>query len=192
MKESINSVPIFNIFTVLIFLFTGYICFSINLSKAYNVKNELVNIIKNQNGVCTEDSAISPDANCENFSVQIRDYFSDASYNSSGNCSTRTIGGTEVVEVGFDRNGNYMGQNASGAAFCVSAIPIIPSSASAGIKEFPAGLYYNVRVFYNLDIPFLNSLNFSITGETTKIYNPNECDGSAVDVYGWCDSIRSV
>ena len=41
MRESINSVPLFNIVIVFVFLFTGYVSLSINLSKAYNVKNEI-------------------------------------------------------------------------------------------------------------------------------------------------------
>ena len=44
MKESFGALSITTIFVTLIILFSGYLCISVNQTKAYNVKNELVNI----------------------------------------------------------------------------------------------------------------------------------------------------
>ena len=51
MKESFGALSITTIFVTLIILFSGYLCISVNQTKAYNVKNELVNIIQRHNGV---------------------------------------------------------------------------------------------------------------------------------------------
>ncbi len=174
MRESINSVPLFNIVIVFVFLFTGYVSLSINLSKAYNVKNEIVSIIKNQGGVCTANVASSDDNNCYNFAEQIRDYFSDAAYHSSGNC--------DGDQIGYDRNGEYLGAGANNAAFCIKAISVASNS------ELPNAVYYQVEIFYHLDIPVVSRLTrFSLMGETSRVYEPNECKFDRGNYGLWCN-----
>lgn len=172
MKEAIGGISLFNIVIFFIVVFTGYISLSINYSKAYNVKNELLNIIKNQGGICTTNNATSGDI-CDNFTEQIKDYFQDEGYRSTGNCSAGW--------VGFSRSGDYLGERARNAAFCIKGINVNTNS------ELPNALYYQVRVFYQLDLPILNSVfEFAIAGETSRIYDPNECgEGTS---YGnlWC------
>ncbi len=162
MREGIGGTALFNIVIFFVILFTGYICISINYSKAFNVKNELVNIIKNQAGVCVGDSGI-----CYNFKLQIQDYFNDVTYHSKGTCDDGW--------VGYNRNGDLLGSGASNAAFCVK-----------GIRSTDNSVYYQVQLFYQLDLPIIRSMfNLSVSGETPLIYNPYEC---IVDSYGypWC------
>lgn len=169
MKESIGGVTLFNIVIVFVLLFAGYISMSINYSKAYNVKNEILNIIKNQGGVCTSTYVRS---DCYNFAVQISDYFREANYRSTGDC--------EDGWVGYNREGQIDYNN---SAFCVRGIKANSNS------ELPNALYYQVKVFYQLDLPiFSDVFEFSIYGETGRIYDPNECDpdiGSS-SRYEWC------
>ena len=42
MKEAFGGFSLFNIVIVFVLLFAGYISMSINYSKAYNVKNEIL------------------------------------------------------------------------------------------------------------------------------------------------------
>ncbi len=171
MRESIGGISLFNLVIVFVLLFTGYISLSINYSKAYNVKNELVNIIKNQGGICTEGADI-----CNNFVDQIQDYFGEVSYHSHGTC--------QEGWYGFKRDGSI---SRDGAAFCVKGIPVSQNS------ELPNVVYYQVKVFYQLDLPILNSIfNFTVSGETSRIYSPNECEYQA-EIFGntgigggWC------
>lgn len=171
MKESIGGVTLFNIVIVFVLLFAGYISMSINYSKAYNVKNEILNIIRNQGGVCTSTYVRS---DCYNFALQITDYFREANYRSTGEC--------EDGWVGYNREGQVDYNN---SAFCVKGIKANSNS------ELPNALYYQVKVFYQLDIPiFSDVFEFSIYGETGRIYDPNECsdDPSVSDKsrYEWC------
>ncbi len=171
MRESVGGVALFNIVIAFVLLFTGYISLSINYSKAYNVKNEIVNIIKNQGGVCTSQSS-RDDNNCYNFAEQITDYFSDVAYHSNGNCDNGWIG--------YKRNGEVMGNGAKNAAFCVRAIKREDNS------ELPNALYYQVELFYQLDLPIFNNLfQFKVKGETSRIYEPNECEYDKHNYY-WC------
>ncbi len=172
MKESIGGVSLFNIVIVFVLLFTGYISLSINYSKAYNVKNELLNIIKNQGGVCTSDRPNNTN-NCYNFAEQIQDYFKEANYRSTGNCDTSD------GWLGYSRNGDLI-RDGKNSAFCVKAVK--PKSNT----ELPNALYYQIKVFYQLDLPIINSMfEFSIFGETSRVYKPNECDYYK-DLYTWC------
>lgn len=174
MKEAVGGVSLFNIVIIFVLLFTGYISLSINYSKAYNVKNELLNIIKNQGGVCTSGSS-SGDDNCYNFANQIQDFFGETSYRSTGNCNR----GSETGWIGYSRSGSLLpdGKNAS---FCVRGIRRTDN------RELPNSLYYQVKVFYQLDLPVINSIfEFSIFGETSRIYSPNECESDSSNYY-WC------
>lgn len=169
MKEAVGGASLFTIVIAFVILFTGYISLSINYSKAYNVKNELVNIIRNQGGVCTSDTPSQYD-NCYNFQEQITDYFKETNYRSSGKCDEGFVGYTKTGELA----------NSSNAAFCVKGI------SARGNSELPNALYYQVKVFWQLDLPIFSSLfNFGIVGETARVYAPNECVFDPFN-YDWC------
>lgn len=171
MKEAVGGISLFNIVIVFVLLFAGYISLSINYSKAYNVKNEIINIIKNQGGVCTSSSP-SSNNNCYNFAEQITDYFREANYRNTGTC--------EDGWVGYNREGLIDYNNAS---FCVRAVRANSNS------ELPNALYYQIKVFYQLDLPIINSFfEFAIYGETGRIYEPNECIED-VSSYPWCSGV---
>lgn len=176
MKEAVGGVSLFNIVIVFVLLFAGYISLSINYSKAYNVKNEIINIIKNQGGVCTSATPNSSD-NCYNFSEQISDYFKEANYRSTGTC--------ESGWVGYNREGLIDYNN---SAFCVKAVRANTNS------ELPNALYYQIEVFYQLDLPiFSDVFEFEIYGETGRVYEPNECDEETGDraSFPWCNGVSS-
>ena len=176
MKESIGGVSLFSIVIFFIFIFTSYVCLSINSSKAYNIRNELVNIIKNQGGVCTDSSS----GNCANFKEQIVDYFKEAAYRSVGDCNKGgNVGLDDSGWVGYSREGDLISDGKK-AAFCVKAISAKTNS------ELSNALYYKVKVFYRLDIPVISNIfEFSVMGETGRIYEPNECTYEN-DRYYWC------
>lgn len=173
MKEAVGGVSLFNIVILFVLLFTGYVSLSINYSKAYNIKNEILNIIRNQGGVCTSDTPSSTD-NCYNFAEQITDYFKEAGYRATGNCKDDWIG--------YSRTGEYK-PDGKNVAFCVNAIKANTNS------ELPNALYYQIEVFYQLDLPIVNrAFRFTVKGETSRVYEPNEC--TAGNTYPWCSSLE--
>ena len=175
MKEAVGGISLFNIVIVFVLLFAGYISMSINYSKAYNVKNEIINIIRNQGGVCTSSTRDSE--NCYIFAEQIASYFNEANYRSTGQCNTNDDDGW----VGYNREGLVDNNN---SAFCVKAIRAETNS------ELPNALYYQVKVFYQLDLPVISSMfSFDIYGETGRIYSPNECSENHAYQYSWCRGV---
>jgi len=176
MKEAVGGISLFNIVILFVLLFTGYVSLSINYSKAYNIKNEILSIIRNQGGVCTSNSPSSGD-NCYNFAEQITDYFKEASYRAKGNCDDDSW-------VGYTREGELK-VDGRDVAFCVKGINAESNS------ELPNALYYQVEVFYQLDLPIIyRAFRFTVKGETSRIYAPNECESGSI--YPWCKSPEGI
>lgn len=173
MKEAIGGISIFQIVIVFIIVFTGYVCISINYSKAYSIKNELTTIIKNQGGVCTSENW--GDESCRNFKALVKDFLESSNYRSTGHCKEDW--------VGYNRDGSVNADSNKASSFCVRGISISDSYKD----ELPNALYYEVEVFYQLDLPILNNVfHFSVNGETSRVYSPNECGDTIT--YCWCNS----
>lgn len=142
MREAIGGTWIFQIVIFFILLFTGYMCLSINHSKAFNVKNEIVTAIERDEGL-NDDSM-----------ERIVNYLKTTSYRTTGRCKEGL--------TGYDREGNPSSGN---SAFCVGIVPV-----RGDATELPGMKYYRVQVFYQLDLPIFKSIfEFTITGDTRVI-----------------------
>ena len=167
MKESIGATQIFMIVITLGILFSGIVAFSINRSNAFTVKEELVSIIEEAGSfnIEAEIYGIKKDATLQ----KMVDVLSNTGYRQSGNCSAyeqgTLSGGSRIIEVsGYQRNGQKVSGNNS-AAFCVVKI-------KGNQNRDDETYYYQVIVFYSLDIPVINTLlHFKEVGETKIVYN---------------------
>lgn len=157
MKEAIGGSWLFNIVIFFVILFTGYMCMSINHTKAFNVKDEIVKIIEREGGF---DSLA--DANTGDDKIildKIANSLKEYSYRSTNTCPSAD-GGHDWV--GFDREGN---RNDTNSAFCIREI-----NTAAG-SDLPKTVYYQVVVFYQLDLPIFNQLfKFNVKGDTRLLY----------------------
>lgn len=171
MKDAVGGISLFNIVIFFVILFTGYVCLSINYSKAYGIKNELLTIIRNHGGVCTADTG-----NCYNFKDIVTSYLVDVGYRATGTCNSRG----DRNWVAYDRNGNVTSDG--NAAFCVKGVQ------DGANSQLDNAVYYKLKVFYQLDLPIISSIfSFTVTGETSKVFSPNECS-SDPQSYCWCTS----
>lgn len=162
MREAIGGTWLFQIVIVFVLLFAGFMCLTINQSKAFNVKDRIIQTIQSHNGIdlngrCNNDDS----ALCD-----ISKYLIDSSYRTSGSCSRINDGNTYY---GFTRDGKPTSKD---AAFCVAKISgggIVTNSSFA--NELPSVAYYRVVVFYQLDLPIFHDLfNFQVKGDTKTIY----------------------
>lgn len=148
MREAIGGTWIFQIVIFFILLFTGFMCLSINHSKAFNVKNMIVKEIERQEGV----NYNNPE-NDEGIK-KIVDYLKNTSYRTTGKCPDGYIG--------YNREGQIDSRN---SAFCLA-----PTTARDNRPGLPSMIYYRVIVFYQLDLPIFNTLfNFRVSGDTRII-----------------------
>ncbi len=165
MKESIGVLSLTNIVIVFILLFTGYLCISLNQSKAYNVKNQIVSIIQKNNGI--NDQTIT----------DIQNYMSEVGYRSTGKCDAIDEDESSLIAIDqYGQTGNNKGM------ICITRHDIYKKlwRDEDHTRQIPKTVYYEVKVFFALDMPVVNTVfNFNLKGSTRMIYCPKElgdCD----------------
>lgn len=146
MKESIGSTYLFEIVIVFVLLFTGYLCLSINYARSYQIKDSIINVIERNKGL--NDVA----------KKQIKNYLSDVGF--------RTIGKCGDGYTAYDVDGKEMTDGKG--VYCVRKI-----ISQSGTEELPERAYYQVNVFYQLDLPIFNSVfSFKTIGDSYQIHKP--------------------
>ena len=141
MREAIGGTWLFGLVITFIVFFASFLAVSINYSKAFNVKNNVVDLISKYEG-----------NNCA-ARKKIGNYLSDVGYLVPSKCP--------AGYNGYDLKGNKV---ASGKAYyCVSKDK---TETLSTLKK----QYYRVIVFFRLDLPMLGDLfTFRINGETESI-----------------------
>ena len=164
MKESVSVTTIFQIVILFILLFTAIMCLTINNSNAFGVRDEIINIIEMNNGNYLSDD------NSGYLSEEIVDAISAAAYRTTGVC--------DAEYTGFERNGQPVGPGDL-ASVCIREVSVTDGIDSyldellgdTVDAEFIEGKYYQIVLFYQLDLPVMRQVyNFQTKGETKIIY----------------------
>ncbi len=169
MRESIGGLSLFQIVIVFLLLFTAIMCFTINHSRAFAVKDEVVSIIENnalQSGSITN-------ATIDN----VIERLGEVGYRTFGDC---TAGGTDFDWVG------YGGTSDTNALFCLKTVEVPEELREharsqcgskcdilSGPTDYPHMIYYNIKLFYRLDVPVLERFDFNVVSSTRVIYAQN-------------------
>lgn len=161
MKEAIGGVSIFQIVIVFVLLFAGIMCLTINHSRAFAVKDEIINVIETKG---LDDKAIE----------DIVAKLDEAGYRVTGSCPDSSW-------TGYDRRGEKKApytfcikQNNVAASFRNNAEQVCRSARGtctvADSVLYPKMIYYDVVLFYQLDIPlFTQAFNFTLKGSTKVV-----------------------
>ena len=154
MKESIGGISLTMIVIVLILLFAGIMSLTISRSNAIAVKDKLVRIIEEYEGFDMNASAkYETECNGDDALCDMLETINDYSYRQMGKCPEGAIG--------YERDGSPV-LSTSKAAFCI----IRTRAGNEKMNKY----YYEVIMFYGIDMPVLNSfLNFKATGETKML-----------------------
>lgn len=154
MREAIGGTWLFGLVITFIVFFASFLAVSINYSKAFNVKNNIVDLLSKYEG---NNSAARQ---------KIGDYLSDVGYLVTGRC--------EEGYTGYNLDGEAVGAGQK-AYFCVACDKV---ERTANLDK----QYYRAVVFFKIDLPLVGELtNFKIKGETEAIPFPtnepeNFCD----------------
>lgn len=152
MREAVGSYFLTTIFIIFVVLFTGYMCLSINMNKAYKVKNEIINIIQKNNGLD------------ENTLYQIQDFMTKVGYRTTGRCDSSN-------DYAFGISGTST--NSNKPVFCAKQIVTEYSAETYTTVQFPKASYYQVKVFFSIDLPIVRQLfTFGLKGSTKKLFYP--------------------
>ena len=165
MKEAVGSYFLTTIVVTFIILFTVYLCLSININKAYKVKNEIINIIQKNNGF--DEEALQ----------QIQEYLALVGYRTGVNCSAGEKTSSVNKWNGVQITGGIRDDKGT---FCIREVKSVESGGTEYTKaQFPENVYYQVKVFYSIDLPIVRQLfTFSIKGSTKKLYYPCTNNGN--------------
>ena len=169
MREAIGGTWLFQIVIVFILLFTGFLCLSINRSKAFNVKDQIIQTIQSYNGIDLTDEYSEGD---ESPLADIVSYISANSYRTTGMVpAPEKVGSDTVSYVCYDRSGRIVNSN---PVFCIAPIHVDSEGCASGetcFNELPDMVYYRVVVYYQLDLAiFLVVFNFRVVGDTKTLF----------------------
>lgn len=142
MREAIGGTWLFGLVITFIVFFASFLAISINYSKAFNVKNNIVDLISKYEG-----------NNC-NARKKMGEYLSKVGYLVTGKC--------EDGATGYDLNGTKVDNGK--AYFCIKKSDTLGSTS---IKKD----YYTASIFFRIDLPIVGDLTkLTIKGDTEAIY----------------------
>ena len=171
MKEATGGISIFQIVIVFLILFAGIMALTINHSKSFAVKDEIINIIENEDVPKNLKTEVLTSKTVQ----EIVDHLQEAGYRLTNKCADDY--------TGYASNGKVT--KGSDAVFCVKANDVsetmkqsAQNECSAGEcyitknTEYPTMIYYDVILFYQLDIPVLkNVMKFEMKGSTKVLFS---------------------
>lgn len=179
MRESIGAAWIFSLVLVFILMFTGFVAVSVNYARAFQLKNVVVNLIEENEGVPTMSNSL------ENAILSYVEQNGYTAHDTSPEIlSEEDSDGRSMTweRVKCIRNGN------PAASDCTVAIYKAETgdyeylndkkykNVFNGTETHVRRDYYKVITFFDFDLPvFRHILTFKVNGETQVIYDFAEC-----------------
>lgn len=179
MREAVGSALLLNIVLVFIGIVSMILVGSIAYSKAYKVKNRIINIIEKYDGECfNDDSSKTSLGKCyEEIEDELKKmgYSSNIRSNLDNVCpkdmSSNVANVLKIERVYPALNFNY------GHKYCVYRYTICDLISKEGTKVVCSANgnkthYYKVYSFMHFDIPVIGQfLEFKVSGETRQFYD---------------------
>lgn len=159
MRDAIGGVLVIEIIIVFLLIINSYLAFSVNYTKAFRVKNRMISIIENYEGMT--DGELGSKKAIENMMIE--------NHYSINNAYTDRCGTLDGAKT-YRKSPNSVG------GFCYY-ITETSESGQGLASETYKGTVYSVAVFVNIDLPVLNKIFplfsnlFAIKGETKTIYS---------------------
>jgi len=190
-KESIASIWITGIVITFMLIFSGYLAVTISYSSTIKMKNTVLSIIEKRYGITNMNgkkvkSQIygSSKKVCSSFGTlqSINLYLRGNAYKTTGSCMEGK--GDEEGLTWYGVYGLYDDANDLDSKcnmkvryeeakknkryyYCFAKMPETTDSPKA---------YYRIRLFYNLELPIVNALNFTIDGRTNLVQIISYCE----------------
>ena len=153
MREQIAGTWLTQLIIIFMLIFVAFLALSLNYTKAFKVKNELLTIIEKREGLTTgSDGSIAI----------INNYLKANNYGVTKSCEEGSYG---VSNLNND-TAEYVTSNAKKYFYCVSKIKS-PSSNNQG------KVYYRVNIFFYFNLPVLGDIfKFDVNGSSGDVITP--------------------
>jgi len=166
MRESIGGGWLFGIVIVFIFMFSGFLAYSVSYTKAFNVKNEIINYIEQGQGYTGHDQDVEKmDPNDLPNTVKAKAYnlINKSGYDWETNVLSSCPSGKKLNEYGV----------------CIEKFcPKANTTKNKNIHNI-SDVHYKVTTFITFQIPFFGiKFTIPLTGETSTIksdYSTYKC-----------------
>ena len=166
MRESIGGALTLEIVIIFMVLVNSYLAYSVNYSKAFKVKNSIIDLIENNEGY-PSGTAVSCTANNtdDSFAGKLCAILNSYGYNAKG-YPAKDKGCSDVPHApGLDDLG-----------ICI--IPHTNIIGQESVDNKYQGVYYTVYSYINIDLPIIRNIFenmmpsvFRISGDTNIIYS---------------------
>lgn len=161
MRESIGGISIFQIAIIFVLIFTAVMCITINRSKAYAVKDKVLDIV--------QTNAVRRGSKDKLDSETIKDitnYMKESGYRITSKCPNGY--------TGYNRDGVETGGGQS--VICLRANSVKDGfdkySKKIGKDDLPDMYYYDILLFYQIDVPIISDFfKLSLKGSTKILYS---------------------
>ena len=167
MRESIGGAWLFGIVITFITLFSGFLAYSISYTKAFNLKNQIINYIEQSEGYSSyksDDFAgdIENDNDlANNQTVEGKIYYY---IKSMGYSNEKASGLPENVCNTVKDNKTYSGVLVTPGGYCITKICQSPSNKEMNTQ-------YKVTTFITFEVPIIGyTFRIPISGETRTLY----------------------
>ena len=146
MRDAFGGIVNIALIVFFIVVAFSYIAFNINYTKAFRMKDKIIAIYNQYNGVCND--------RCKQ---EIRDYAAAIGYKPSGRLECNASGGENPGEN--DMN-----------LFCIREISGTDVNPSLGELDDLGAYHYEIRTIINIDVPIIRNIfmyeSFQIKGYT--------------------------
>lgn len=177
MKSAISNIWLIGLVTLFIFVFAGYLAVTISYSNAFKMKNEILTIIEKHNGMTqgqskTIDSKVTGENVTDVSAMEtINLYLYGMAYKVKGTCpknsnwyGAKTLVQNNEPDVSYEKN------NGSRYYYCFAK-----RKSNYGSSRSLNTYFYDVVIFYRLDLPVLGDIfTFRVEGTTNDINGSND------------------
>lgn len=179
MKNAISNIWLLGLVTLFIFVFAGYLAVTISYSNAFKIKNEVISIIERHNGMSqgvseSVKSAITGDTVTETTAMEtINLYLYGMAYKVKGTCpdtGNDWYGATTLVDDAKPSVNYEKFVKGKKYYYCFAK-----NKSDYGSNRSLNTYYYDVVIFYKMDLPVLGDIfTFRVDGTTNDIRGTND------------------
>ncbi len=176
MKESISNIWLLGIVIIFILIFAAYIAITVDYSRTFRLKNEVLTIIEKNKGFTNAvgETGVSKIKTGENIQVKvgaiqtINLYLSGNGYLAKGHCPDDGNKWLGIKELTADSVSYEAADSSTKYYYCISKYNT--GRVAAGTYR---SVYFKVRLFYKMEFPVLQDFfSVKVEGITDEIYKP--------------------
>ncbi|MBR4178591.1 MAG: hypothetical protein IKR57_04510 [Bacilli bacterium] len=175
MREAIGGTWIMGIVIVFVVLFSSFLAYSISYTKAFNVKNQIINYIEHKEGFTKSSNDVA------NIPIEQLLLEADNIKEEFNNVEAKAY--YYIMQAGYNKEvakkipcPDGEGKSYSGG-YCIKKICQNSSSPKSNV-------YYKVTTYIAVEIPVLQIVvKIPVSGETRTIYSVNQAEDDELECY---------